>query len=585
MDLITRLKTGPGQDGMLPIARMCFFAICAYLLTAIALNPDHNFIFNEVYRFTLPNALADGYAPSWRDFIRALDWPAHDGVPRARILSPLAGIFDAKLKIWLAGFGLYLPTVSITWPLVFVLAPIMLWQVIRHMLSPTAAWIGLCFYMTAASVMSVASMTMHAGKPLNLFFSMLILWLYHRLQQHDMKGGGKAATAGLVAAILLAQLLALASDESALCMVGVAPVLFFEFVWRRPAGRWAAAAGVAGLLLFIAWARFALPALVAAAGYEPFAMNAGHYVDAALDRLHQLPDMALRFGWTLYATLAQPLPFFDLVAWHARPDAAPVYPAAPSMFAPELREKLLFDPARAAAGPVIAWAAVVFALGLAYAAAMLRGAAPERRLALKALVALCGIVVMQAIIFGRSSFSYGLYYQGGPAALPYAMLLAAVLAPVARNGLEQLFKAALLGALVLGALWNHMAEFRYWSVWDGQGAPHWLRVMNVHAEAAPVFARERERLVAWAGTHDIDSSRIEVFLPWSGAIPGESANTFPLRRKLSLSVIAGLKPEMQPGCDICATVSPDGIVALRLKGRARDLPAPDFIGTAKLLRE
>lgn len=580
--------TRPPEDPLLPIARMCFFSICAYLIVAIILNPENNFIYNEILRFTMPNGLAGGYAPRWDDAVRALDWPAHDGVPRARTLSPFVGILDAKLKIWLAGLGLYLPTVSITWPLVFVLAPVMLWQVTRRMLSPTAAWIGLCFYMTATSVLSVASMTLHAGKPLNLFFCTLILWLYHRLQRHDEAGGGAAGMAGLLVAIALAQFLAFASDESALCMLGVAPVLFFEFVRRRPAGRFAVAAGLAGFGLFYLWMKLALPALTAAAGYEPLSVNTGGFVGETLNRFSHPLNMATKVGWGFYAALSQPLPFFDLISWHWWPELASIYPITFDEFAthPDLQAMLPVDPLALDPWLILAWAIVIFWLSIAYALTVLRRAPIERRLAGKAIIALAGLALMQAFVLGRISFGYGLYYQGGAVALPYAILMACILGTAVQGRRELILRAMLMIALIAGAIWNHRGEFRYWSLWDGQGGQSWLRVMRNHADVGPVFARERARLVEWAASHDIDESRVELYLPARGILkPGETEATYPLLHKQSLAVVMGWKPDMRPDCEICATVGRNGILALRLTGRARDLPAPDFLGAIQPLRD
>ena len=578
-------NTRQPEDPLLPIARICFFATCAYLIVAIILNPANNFIYNEILRFTMPNGLAAGYAPRWDDVVRALDWPAYDGAPRARTLSPIAGILDAKLKIWLAGFGVYLPTVSITWPLAFVLTPILLWQVIRRALSPTAAWIGLCFYMTATSVMSVASMTLHAGKPLNLFFCTLILWLYHRLRGHDEAGGGAVGTAGLLAAIAIAQCLALASDESALCMIGVAPVLFLEFVWRRRAGRLAAVAGIAGFGLFILWMRLALPALIAAAGYEPFAMDAGGLVRETLIRFHYPLNMATKVGWGFYATLSQPLPFFDLISWNWFPALASIYPITFEEFG-DLRAGLPVDPLALDPRAVLAWAVTVFGLSVAYAATVLRRAPDERRLAGKAIIALIGIAVMQAFVLGRISFGYGLYYQGGPAALPYAVLMACILGTAVDGRRELLLRAALMAALLSGAIWNHRGEFRYWSLWDAQGGHAWLRVMQNYADIAPVFATERARLVDWAAAGGIDENRVELYLPAHGATaPGETQATYPLLHKQSLAVVMGWKPDLRPNCEVCATVGRNGILALRLTGRARNLPAPDFLGAIQPIRD
>ena len=355
--------------------------------------------------------------------------PLLDGGNRCRPLAALVNHLDGVLAL-----ADRLPAASLVWPLLFILAPALLFQVLRDRLGQGAAWAGVGLFVTAGGVASAALMRLTAAKPLAVVSAVVLLWLLHRLLQ-DRK---LWLILALLSVIGCAHLLI---DETGGAILFALPFLL-PGNWRR--GKlWAGLAAIAfGMVCATQFCRLLWPDLAETLGYRQNATLLGSVSSMSrLSSAHR-EGLLLNLTWTTAAILAHPLPLSDQVGRTIAPARLPIYPG-PTVPAPAF--------ALAISATLLSLLVLVPILQAAHLSS-------QRRAALSALVGLVVAECVRALVVGRMGMGTGAFYQSSVAALPYAILGAAVLADSKRcHGL-------LLTVMLLGSLTNSLDQSAGWRV-------------------------------------------------------------------------------------------------------------------------
>jgi len=113
--------------------------------------------------------------------VRVLEW----GAPRiSRPFSNLFEVINAKFRIWLWHFVPPHPSLSLSWPLMFILFPVLFYYTLRNMnCEKEVSLAGVCLALSAAGFLCPMMMTFHPGKAFVTFFAVLSLFLASRLHK------------------------------------------------------------------------------------------------------------------------------------------------------------------------------------------------------------------------------------------------------------------------------------------------------------------------------------------------------------------------------------------------------------------
>lgn len=215
------------------------------------------------------SALRNGPAPGFADLALAFDYKAFDTLdwPRARFLSNLVLILNAKFRLYLFQFIPPHPSLSLTWP-VSLLSPILLYRLIRRLdQDQDCAWLGVTLYVLSTGFLSGLSLLFHPGKPLTTPYLLLVLLLAARMDQGE---ADPKARSRLEAALTLTLCGAGLLDETALFAVAAVPIVFPSLLaapdFRKRLARLVLIPAAAYLFLV----SVAAPAAVAGLGFGGF---------------------------------------------------------------------------------------------------------------------------------------------------------------------------------------------------------------------------------------------------------------------------------------------------------------------------
>lgn len=328
--------------------------------------------------------------------------PTYDGPGRCRPIAGLVNAIDRHLASRLTETGWPLPAVSLVWPLLYGLAPALLFPVLRDRLGPAAAWAGIALFLTSGGVLSAVFMKFTAAKPLGVVTGMLLL---HGLDRLSRRTDGSGA--GWLALLLIAAIAHPLTDETAAGILPALPLLVPESLRRGRGGLVAIAIGTVFAVLIC---QMILPHQRTTR--DPYLGSPARML--ALAAPHW-PDLGLNYAWNMAAVVVQPLPASDQLARRLRPDTLAIFPAGEA-------EPLPGDLPMPAAG----WLFAAGFASLCWLSTGLREA--PRQTALLALVGLALSELARAMLVGRMGMGSGAFYQSSVAAIPYAVLGATLFA-------------------------------------------------------------------------------------------------------------------------------------------------------------
>lgn len=181
------------------------------------------------------NAVQTGSSLSPADALLALNTVQMDGDSRPRVISYFAYIVAIKTRLWLWQFVTPHPSASPLWLLTLLVAPILLFRTLRHIVGPSAAAVGLMLFLMSPGNLSGVLLFFHPGKPLAVLLLISMLWVCVRISQtvphgEDAPRGHGRYWVGVACLVAVAPFV----DEAAVF------VSFVPVVWLWPHFRWSA---------------------------------------------------------------------------------------------------------------------------------------------------------------------------------------------------------------------------------------------------------------------------------------------------------------------------------------------------------
>ena len=179
--------------------------IAAYLISLV-FSYEKTWMHPELPMVFHPSAIKNGTAPTLSDFSRILKFEEFDSTPRSRLLSLLVLIWNEKLRLWIFRFVPPHPSFSVTWLFTLVLSPLLFFLVARRLTdSARASALGTAIFVSSVGNLSGVSLLFHPGKPLAIFFLLLSLFLFLRVDE-ELPRGDKRTLPFFFAALFLGYL-------------------------------------------------------------------------------------------------------------------------------------------------------------------------------------------------------------------------------------------------------------------------------------------------------------------------------------------------------------------------------------------
>jgi len=182
----------------------------------------------------LPNAVVNGIDLKAIDWFRGIDSSAFDGAIRPRFISYGLTALTVKFRLWLYGFFVPFPNLSIAFIISIVATPFLYFFFSKALLgSRKAAFFATCLHLTSIGFISSTSYQYHQGKVLIQPVVVLLFLLLARLHSQPNAQYFGRERAGIVAGILALNFIGIAVDETYAVMACVGVVLFYRVFLPR----------------------------------------------------------------------------------------------------------------------------------------------------------------------------------------------------------------------------------------------------------------------------------------------------------------------------------------------------------------
>jgi len=219
--------------------------ILVEILTIFLIISDYGNCFQDSESICLftPSVIKNGTAFSWHDFVNAFNAWGLDGDSRSRFLSYFSYILIIKTRLFLWNFFPPHPTLSISWILTLLLAPILLFKFLQRILNnKTASWTGVALYLASSGYLFSATMIFHPGKALLnvIVIAILLVIAQHIKERKDPIEGdtNPLIQRSLAQKLCMLLLVGLFLDESGIFYFLIMPLwcpeYFFPRRWTSP---------------------------------------------------------------------------------------------------------------------------------------------------------------------------------------------------------------------------------------------------------------------------------------------------------------------------------------------------------------
>jgi len=213
-----------------------------------------------------PSITAWGFPDSLASLKHALDWPMFEFEPRiTRPLSNLFELFDTSFRAIAWGFVPPLPSLSLTWPFTLVIAPTLLFLLLRRLgIERWLALLSTALYVANPGVLSLEVMVFRPGKAMTIVALLFCLWLAAGLDRAQRDGTlGDAALSRRFWLLSSLGFISFFWDETALILWPALFLLYPRLVTRT---WWTIAGFLAMPIAYIISIKFVLPWLTILSG-------------------------------------------------------------------------------------------------------------------------------------------------------------------------------------------------------------------------------------------------------------------------------------------------------------------------------
>lgn len=158
-------------------------------LLVLLLLTDYNHTWTQPEEFNWrENILKDGGCLGFRDIRKMFDWPSFEYVPRTtRPLSSLLEIVDTKFRVWLWHYTVPHPSFSITWLLLLLVNPFLMYKLLRAVGTDRALSIIITScYLTNPATLSLVAVNFRPSKPLANFAILLCLYIASSIRRRSI---------------------------------------------------------------------------------------------------------------------------------------------------------------------------------------------------------------------------------------------------------------------------------------------------------------------------------------------------------------------------------------------------------------
>jgi len=189
---------------------------------------------NEYLLRWLPNTVINGIDLAAIDFFRGFDAAAFDGGLRPRFISHSLTVLSVKFRLWLYGFFVPFPNLSIAFIVSVVFSPFLYYFFAKKMLgSRNAAFFATCVYLTSVGFLSTTALVHQFGKTLNLPFALLLfLFMAHlHVQQAPLYFGREQWK--IVAVVMGLNFIGIMVDDTYAIIALASVALFYRVFWPR----------------------------------------------------------------------------------------------------------------------------------------------------------------------------------------------------------------------------------------------------------------------------------------------------------------------------------------------------------------
>lgn len=257
----------------LAIALVAVAAACIVIVLLCSFNL--NWTHWEIYSFVEPGALVSGASIGSLFPFQSFDWIVLDGYERTRFLSNFSNALNVKLRLLMSQYAILHPSASIVWPLLLIATPVFLYRAVKNLTeSRVSGFISATLIVCSSGLLSGVLMLFHMGKPLSLFFGVVLLFLLSALvkrQQEEELLSRKDAYLYMLSFVVLLALFS--SDESGI-IIAAGVSCFALHIVRSKRGAIIYLLGGASVIAFALWSFSIAPIVVDVAGYGPFDLAA-----------------------------------------------------------------------------------------------------------------------------------------------------------------------------------------------------------------------------------------------------------------------------------------------------------------------
>lgn len=205
---------------------------------ALLLNTSIPWSNPEYLVFSVPGALDNGLAFTWKDLNKAFD-PLTFDVIRPRFLNYLITVLNVKFR--LALYEYFIPPVNLSLMLLvhLIVSPVLFFMTARNLVkSGSIAFVTTCLYIASVGFLSTGAFFVQPGKVLSHPLALLLLWILSLMQKCDEQKYFAEQSKPLVALVFGLNLIALSLDDTYTIVTLVACVLFWRLftpkAWTGP---------------------------------------------------------------------------------------------------------------------------------------------------------------------------------------------------------------------------------------------------------------------------------------------------------------------------------------------------------------
>lgn len=257
----------------------------------------------EYLVFSVPGAMDNGLALTWKDLLKAFD-PLTFDVVRPRFLNYLITVINVKFRLSL--YEYFIPPVNLSLMLLvhLVASPVLFFLATRNLVKSGAiAFLATCLYLTSVGFLSTGAFFVQPGKVLIHPMALLLIWILSQMQKRDEEKFFAEHNPWLVALVFGLNCIALSLDDTYTLVTAVACALFWRlFLPRSLTGRQLRRAAFSAFVFFVPFLLFAAFVWKIAPGLSE-AAGAGYcdYFGFVLDQSSTVAKTPL---WPVFRDLA-----------------------------------------------------------------------------------------------------------------------------------------------------------------------------------------------------------------------------------------------------------------------------------------